>query len=107
MLDPRVSLAAERTLLAWLRTGLGVIGLAAAGAHLLHEASGVPAGLLIMLGVGVALPVLAAARYRRTMLRLNAGLELPPHDALITMVVVIAVGAVAGVVALSLVLARG
>ncbi len=106
MLDPRVSLAAERTLLAWLRTGLGVIGLAAAGAHLIHVDGSVPVPLIVMLGVGVALPVLAAARYRRTMLRLNAGLELPPHDALLTMLVVVAVGLVAGAVALSLVLTR-
>lgn len=99
MLDPRVSLAAERTL-------LSCIGLGAAGAHLLHDGGTIPGGIVLMIGVGVALPFIAAARYRRSMKRLNAGLELAPNEALLNMVLVSIVGLVAGGVALWLVLGR-
>ena len=102
MLDPRVSLAAERTLLSWLRTGLGVIGLVAAGAHLIHDGPNIPPGVVAMIVVGACLPLIAAFRYRRSMRRLNAGQELAPDEPIINIVFVVVVAAIAGVVALRL-----
>jgi putative membrane protein len=68
----RTELANERTLLAWLRTGLG---LAAAGATLIRFGSGAPSdvclgGFGILTGgvlgaVGILRFVVAARRYRR------------------------------------------
>jgi putative membrane protein len=85
--DPRVRFAAERTLLAWIRTGLALMGfgfvvarfglflieLRAAGETTIHS-HGVSlwAGIvLIILGVGVN--TLSAVQHHRFLLRLNAG----------------------------------
>jgi putative membrane protein len=104
MLDPRVSLAAERTLLSWLRTGLGVIGLGAAGSHLMHDGPAVPPGVIMMIVIGISLPLVAALRYRRSMRRLNAGLELSPDEPVINTLLVVVVALVAGGVAMWLLL---
>jgi len=87
--DPRVRFAAERTLLAWIRTGLALMGfgfvvarfglflleLRAAGAGAVHS-HGVSVWtgiILIVLGVGVN--VLAAAQHHRFLSQLNAGVS--------------------------------
>jgi len=78
----RTWLAAERTYLAWLRTGLGALGLALAVGRLLPaliDASQVAFGLLGagFAALGVFLLVLAAYRAQRTRAALAAGRPLP------------------------------
>jgi inner membrane protein YidH len=78
----RTWLAAERTFLAWLRTGLGALGLALAVGRLLPalvDADHVAFGLLGagFAALGVFLLVLAAYRAQRTRAALAAGRPLP------------------------------
>jgi len=88
--DPRVPLAAERTFLAWIRTGLALMGFgfAVARFRLLTGAGGVPAtsgamghdasmGLgMLLVALGILLNVAALIRYRRHLARLARG-EMP------------------------------
>ena len=88
--DPRVPLAAERTFLAWVRTGLALMGFgfAVARFRLLTDAGGVPAaagavehdaslGLgILLVALGILLNVAALIRYRRYLARLARG-EMP------------------------------
>jgi putative membrane protein len=85
--DPRVRFAAERTLLAWIRTGLALMGFgfvvarfglfvlelraASAGTVRSHGVSVWTGIILIVLGVGVN--ILAASQHHRFLTRLNAG----------------------------------
>jgi putative membrane protein len=78
----RTWLAAERTYLAWLRTGLGALGLALAVGRLLPaliDASHVTFGLLgVGYGVlGIFLLIMAACRAQRTRRALSAQRPLP------------------------------
>jgi putative membrane protein len=100
----RTWLAAERTYLAWLRTGLGALGLALAVGRLLPallDADHVTFGLLgAGFGLlGIFLIFLAAYRAQRTRAALAAGRPLPTdYWALWTLTVVSAVLAVATMV---------
>jgi putative membrane protein len=91
--DPRVRFAAERTLLAWLRTAIGLIGLGFVVARFgiflrgLAEARGGSnvhsTGLSLMLGtalviMGVLLIILAGLQHWRIIQRLNRGLDFVP-----------------------------
>jgi inner membrane protein YidH len=86
--DPRVRLAGERTLLAWIRTGLGLLGfgfvvarfglflreLAVAGHAPADSSTSFSLGIgtaLVLLGVGVNL--LAAVQHLRFLRRLERG----------------------------------
>lgn len=101
MLDPRVSLAAERTLLSWTRTGLGVMGLGAALLHLPGpQAPSMTSWGLGVIALGMSTPVLGALRYRRQMKRLQQGLELPPDDPVVASLFVVLVALGAGALAL-------
>jgi putative membrane protein len=87
ILDPRIYFAAERTLLAWVRTGLAMMGfgfvVARFGLFLqeLAAASGVehrPSGLSLWVGttlvvLGVAINVAAAGKHWRTVRGLERG----------------------------------
>jgi putative membrane protein len=83
--DPRIRFAGERTLLAWLRTGLALMGfgfvVARFGLFLrelaaVHESSGPSQGWSLWIGTalvaaGVGLTALAAAEHRRFLRRLD------------------------------------
>ena len=108
--DPRVLLAAERTLLAWVRTGLALMGfgfIVARFGMFLHEVAatrktelppGRPMSLWFGLGlllIGVAMLGGATWRYQRYVGGLNNGREASPPGALFGVVVatlLIAVG---------------
>ncbi|HWB10447.1 MAG TPA: DUF202 domain-containing protein [Pirellulales bacterium] len=83
--DPRIRFAAERTLLAWLRTGLALMGfgfvVARFGLFLrelaaVHEVSGTSHGWSLWVGtglvvIGVVVTALAALQHRHLLRRLN------------------------------------
>jgi putative membrane protein len=91
--DAQVQLAAERTLLAWVRTGLALMGFGFVVARFglfLHELAGVRGeavvaghGYSLWIGVGlVAMGVwvlsVSAMRFRRYTTAIRAGREMPP-----------------------------
>ncbi len=93
--DPRIYLAAERTFLAWIRTSVSLMGFGfviARFAFFLREygltmgasaptspgfSSAIGVG---MVGVGVAVCLLAAVRHRAYILALQSGVGNPPRD---------------------------
>jgi putative membrane protein len=90
--DPRVYLAAERTFLAWLRTGLGLIGVGFAVSRfglflrqLSASKSGIPAhtlGLSVWSGValvslGVIVNISAVVGHLRLVRQLSSGTWVP------------------------------
>jgi putative membrane protein len=95
-LDPRVELAAERTLLAWIRTGLALMGFGFVVARFglfLRELAAVGdfkappgrSGSLIvgvgLVGMGVWVILVAAYRFRNYIAALSAGKDIPPPGA--------------------------
>lgn len=96
-LDPRVEMAAERTLLAWVRTGLALMGFGFVVARFglfLRELAAVgdikspPSrhGSLIigigLVGMGVWIILVAANRFRKYTSALASGRDIPPPGAL-------------------------
>jgi putative membrane protein len=92
--DPRVRFAAERTFLAWIRTGLAMMGfgfIVARFGMFLREmtaARGTPLphtlGISVWVGsalilLGVAANIITAFQHARTLRRLRSGLALVPE----------------------------
>lgn len=101
--DPRVRFAAERTLLAWMRTGLALMGfgfvvarfglflreIAMAGHVAVHQRStgwslGIGTGLI---AVGVLVSLVASFEYYRFVRLLNRGRPYTPRTAMLAVVV--------------------
>lgn len=90
--DPRVRFAAERTLLAWIRTGLSMMGFGFVVARFgvfLREIAGIsqtnhqPPSYSLWIGsglvaLGVAVNIFAALGHLQFLKRLNAGLPFKP-----------------------------
>jgi putative membrane protein len=92
--DPRVFFAAERTLLAWVRSGIAIVGLgfvverfglflqlmAASGGTALHlRNTGYSAALGIVLVLLGAIAMLLAAKQHRAFIRTLPLEDMPPH----------------------------
>ena len=101
--DPRVPLAAERTFLAWVRTGLALMGfgfvVARFGVFLREWAATQHAtvppgnGLSLWLGLslvvlGIVLNVASLVRYRRYLKQLSEGVLPEPRPSLETLIAV-------------------
>nr|WP_202422711.1 DUF202 domain-containing protein [Gordonia sp. SID5947] len=97
-IDARFTLAAERTVLAWVRTALGFM---AAGVAVVYVADDiahpvVEAALgLVMVGLGCVIALLGGWRWRRTMDALQNGGEMPGPSHVMFLIVGIVVIAVA------------
>ena len=105
LLDPRVPLAAERTLLAWLRTGLALMGFgfvvarfglflhemeATPGNHLSAQSHGVSVRLgIFLLLLGVLVNLLSAWKYRRYLRLLASGVMPRPDPRLETLLAIL------------------
>jgi putative membrane protein len=111
--DPRVRLAAERTLLAWIRTGLATMGFGFVVARFglfLHEvaALGRPAPAddpRLSLGIGttlvvlgVAMNLLAAAEHLRVLGRIEQGLPYRPPRWSLSVVVAVGLAVLGGAI---------
>ena len=118
--DPRVRFAAERTLLAWLRTGLALMGfgfvvarfglflreIAAAGqvvAHLRFTGWSLWIGTALI-GLGVAVSLLASLEYYRFICCSGEGRTYVPRTAMLAVVVAVILALLGIVMALYLVL---
>jgi putative membrane protein len=118
--DPRIYLAAERTLLAWIRTGLAMMGfgfvVARFGLFLrelqasragsfdhLHGSLWFGTGLVV---VGVLVQLLAALQYTRLVRRLQNGTWTPNHASRSGVAVAIALALAGIAVAIYLLLVR-
>jgi putative membrane protein len=78
--DPRIYLAAERTLLAWVRTGLALMGLGFVASRFgfLTEPGSQHSGIslwggIAMVALGILVNVQSSVAYWRTVTRLNRG----------------------------------
>ncbi len=100
--DARFTLAAERTLLAWVRTALGFMAAGIAVVYLSPDETtpliDVALGVL-MVGLGALLAVLGAWRWRRTTRALVTGGEMPgPKQVMLVVAAIVVVAVLVAVV---------
>jgi putative membrane protein len=100
--DYRFSLANERTFLAWLRTGLALVGGGLAVAQFLPESRLRTAAALALLGFGGAVALRAIDHWARSERAMRLGEDLPPSRFPAVLAVAVAVGAVVLAVAVVL-----
>jgi putative membrane protein len=100
--DYRYSLANERTFLAWLRTGLALVGGGLAVAQFLPAGRLRTALALALLGLGGAVALRAVDHWARCERAMRLGVDLPPSRFPALLALAIAVGAVALAVAVAL-----
>lgn len=110
--DPRVTLAAERTFLAWIRTGLALMGFgfvvarfglflrewSAAQSIEQHSGHGISLWVgIVLVALGAFLNVAALIRYRRYLRKLAEGVlpEAKPHLETAVAVILALIGAAA------------
>lgn len=97
--DPRVAFAAERTLLAWIRTGLAMMGFGFVVANLPAGQSLWMGTALVILGAGVN--ITAAIQYSAIAKRLRDGQPVMPEltmwSAVFVAIVLAVIGAVTSV----------
>jgi putative membrane protein len=98
--DYRFSLANERTFLAWLRTGLALVGGGLAVDQFLGESRLRLVLALALLGLGGAVAVRAVDRWARTERAMRLGEDLPPSRFPAVLAVAVASGTAALVVAI-------
>jgi putative membrane protein len=117
-LDPRVRFAAERTLLAWLRTGLALMGFGfvvarfglflreiAAVGHVPVQQRATGSSLWIGVGLialGVAISLLASYEYFRFIQASKSGQAYLPRTAMLAVVVAVILGLLGVVMAIYL-----
>lgn len=118
--DPRVRFAAERTLLAWMRTGLGLMGfgfvvarfglflreIAAAG-HVAvpHESTGWSLWIGVgLIALGVAVSLLASFEYFRFVQLSKQGRSYTPRTAMLAVLVAVILGILGIIMAVYLIL---
>ena len=118
--DPRVRFAAERTLLAWMRTGLALMGFGfvvarfglflreiAAADHVAAHQHSTGWSLWIgtaLIGLGVAVSLLASFEYYRFVRLSKQGRTYMPRTALLAVVVAVILALLGIVMALYLIL---
>jgi putative membrane protein len=98
--DPRFHQANERTLLAWIRTAMGLMALgfviARVGATPADDRAARLLGVLFV-ALGIALVALGTWRHRRTSAALRSGTEpVPAGEVIVVALLVAAVGVVLG-----------
>ncbi len=120
--DPRVRLAGERTLLAWVRTGLAMMGfgfvvarfglflreLAAVGTvdHARHTTASLWIGTVLVL-LGVAVNLIAAWEHVRFLRRIDARLPYAPPRWSLSVIVSVILSIIGIAMAAYLVILRG
>ncbi len=96
--DARFTLASKRTMLAWLRTALGLIAAGVAVLHLLDPFGGSHAGTALgiaLLAIGIFAAVVGGLRWRAIDRALRTGGPLPgpwPIWTLTALLVLVAIG---------------
>ncbi|HEU4523240.1 MAG TPA: DUF202 domain-containing protein [Thermoanaerobaculia bacterium] len=95
--DPRILFAAERTLLAWIRTGLAIMG---GGFAVIHIGMTLWGGVILIV-IGAAMNLIGAFEYAEISRRLRAGdqrVPARPIQMATGVAVLIALGGIAGIV---------